>query len=296
MSVITATAEDLRLVRDITHTGARRQVNLGDEDLVNLVDNGTVLLVVDGGGAWGLAAFYHEPHPSTLSRNTPDRVYLRAVAFRRNTSPSEGMNQLVAAYGSRPSLAARLLIAYGGEGWFDRTLQAAGFGQAEQVNYFELAGLRRCVERLPLGAEPAQLRSATLNDIETLAHLDAATFDVIWHMTAPDLQRLLLVGRIEVAQMNGDYAGYTAMTASDDVGQLARLAVHPRWQGQGIGRQLLVDSLRAAEQMGCRAVVLNTQAANTPAHALYRSVGFRQTGEQFAVFTRLLPPARSVVV
>lgn len=290
MSVITATSEDLQLVKDIMRTGARRQVSLGDEDLQHLVASGAVLLAVDGRGAWGIAAFQYETHPLSLPLDVPDRVYLRAVAFKRDASPSAGLHELVDAYGARSSHAARLLIAYSSDGWYDRALQAAGLQQAEQVYFFELANLERLIERLPVTPGPAHLRSAAPGDMEALARLDAATFDLIWHMTAPDLQRLMLVGRVEIALINGEYAGYTALTASDDVAQLARIAVHPRWQSRGIGRQLLVDSLRAAEQAGCSAMVLNTQATNTQAQTIYRSLGFRQTGEHFGVYTRLLPP------
>ena len=187
MSVITATAEDLRLVKDIIRTSTHRQVNLGEEDLANLVDIGAVLLAIDSGGVWGIAAFHHEPHPGSLPLDAPDRVYLRAVAFLRTTSPSSGLHELLTAYAARPSPAARMLIAYGGDGWFDRALQAAGLQRAEQVCFFELTDLRHSVERLPPCAEPAYLRSAVPEDIDALAQVDAATFDLIWQMTALEL-------------------------------------------------------------------------------------------------------------
>ena len=69
---------------------------------------------------------------------------------------------------------------------------------------------------------------------------------------------------------------------------LARLAVHPSAQGRGIGRRLLMDSLSAAHERGAETVVLNTQTSNARSQALYRSLGFRRTGEIYPVLTRIV--------
>ncbi len=81
------------------------------------------------------------------------------------------------------------------------------------------------------------------------------------------------------------------MTMSGAIAHVARLAVHPRWQGRGIGRQLMIDALTMAAEGNCQRVVLNTQVDNIPSQRLYHSLGFRPTGEEFVVLTRLLPAA-----
>lgn len=57
------------------------------------------------------------------------------------------------------------------------------------------------------------------------------------------------------------------------------LAVHPGWQGQGVGRALLshlIEWARAAPAL--EKIELNVRASNEPAQALYRKLGFTEIG------------------
>jgi ribosomal protein S18 acetylase RimI-like enzyme len=53
------------------------------------------------------------------------------------------------------------------------------------------------------------------------------------------------------------------------------LAVHPRWRGRGLGRELLERLLAGATT---ERAWLITHDLDTPARALYRSLGFRELG------------------
>ena len=101
---------------------------------------------------------------------------------------------------------------------------------------------------------------------------------------------LHLVGQIFVAERDEDVVGYLAQTSAGATVHLARLAVLPQFGGQGVGRRLLVAGLEFAQAAGCHQAVLNTQASNEQAQRLYRSLGFRRTGERLAVFTVELSP------
>ncbi len=57
------------------------------------------------------------------------------------------------------------------------------------------------------------------------------------------------------------------------------LAVHPGWQGQGVGRALLsalIDWARAAPAV--EKIELHVRSSNAVAHALYRKLGFTEVG------------------
>lgn len=60
------------------------------------------------------------------------------------------------------------------------------------------------------------------------------------------------------------------------------LAVIPEYRGKGIGRMLLMDALKRAEDMALTPTIL-VNPNNTPAVKLYRSVGF-EYGEEMRVF------------
>lgn len=305
MPVTTATAADLSAVKALIRAAARSQIGIGDEDLAALVETGSVLLATATDAAHppqrnqidAMAAFYDEPRPASLPAAEPDRVFLRAAAFRNGVSPSSALHELLdtwsgaAAPRTGAAYRTRILIAYGGEPWYNRSLLAAGCVLAEEVIFFELPHLDRDALELPVPPGPAAVRSATIADIGDLALLDAACFNVLWHMGPADLRQLVLFGHLTLAEMDGVLAGYLALTMRGSIAQVARLAVHPAWSSRGIGRQLLAGGLGAASDLGCQSAVLNTQADNQRAQALYRSLGFHPTSERFEVFSRLAPAA-----
>ncbi len=55
---------------------------------------------------------------------------------------------------------------------------------------------------------------------------------------------------------------------------IADVAVDPEHRGRGLGRAVLTASLRGLRGEGVRTIYLNVTEGNTPALALYRSVGF----------------------
>ncbi len=300
MPVLRATDADMALVNELVRHAARRQVGLGGEDLAALVTAGHVLLSVEAGTpaagspllphqVRALAAFFPEARPPSLPVAEPNRVFLRAAAFRSGASPSATLAELVDAWAAAHSAAARLLIAYGGEPWFNRSLLAAGCTLAEEVIFLALPDLQRAISSFPVGGLEGVLRAAEPAELGALAALDASCFNVLWHMGVADLRQLLLFGRLVVAEQDGALVGYLALTVKDRVAQVARLAVHPAWNGRGIGRRLLADGLAAAAEQGCASAVLNTQATNIRSQAIYRSFGFHPTGERFEVYTRRAP-------
>jgi ribosomal protein S18 acetylase RimI-like enzyme len=119
-----------------------------------------------------------------------------------------------------------------------------------------------------------------------LAGLDAAAFPPLWHFGVKDLFEMLMRCRVQLAWWQGQLAGYAALCANNrSEGQLARLAVHPSFQGRGIGRALLADAITYAAQEFA-VLVLNTQVTNTRSQTLYRGFGFRAIGLPVAVLAR----------
>jgi ribosomal protein S18 acetylase RimI-like enzyme len=90
-------------------------------------------------------------------------------------------------------------------------------------------------------------------------------------------------GRYLVAETAGQIVGHgmldpLPLAAVRHVVHLT-LAVHPGWEGQGVGRALLtslIDWARAAPAV--EKIELNVRSSNTPAQALYRKMGFTEIG------------------
>ncbi|HEV2463850.1 MAG TPA: GNAT family N-acetyltransferase [Acidobacteriaceae bacterium] len=84
-------------------------------------------------------------------------------------------------------------------------------------------------------------------------------------------------GHILFAVVGGETVGCCALLPMKDGGfEVAKMAVAPGHQGEGIGRQLLCATIEEARRMGTHRLYLETNHRLTPAIGLYESVGFRR--------------------
>ena len=81
-----------------------------------------------------------------------------------------------------------------------------------------------------------------------------------------------------LATQEGSLAGCGALKhLSNEVVELSRLYVRPAYRGRGIARKILDVIVASARARGYTSLCLETATFMTDAHALYRSVGFRET-------------------
>lgn len=298
MFVRTATPADSAAVYALLDRAPRQRVHLGAEDIAAALATGQCLLLSaeDRAAAPLLALLITlaEVRPPSLPATAPDRVYVRAVAFHPSCSPTAGLQQLLAAFAARAARTSHAcaLIAYSDEGWLDRALRDAGMKLTDRVHFFALDRLQQRAWPAPAALSTCTIRNATPTDLAPLTQLDSQTFDPLWHYSQRHFQDALLQGPLLVAAAGEEVIGYVALKLAHPLCTIARLAVHPQRQGEGFGRALLLAGLQLAQQFGCHRALLNTQATNHRSQQLYRSLGFRPTGESFAVYVLELP-ARS---
>ncbi len=297
MTITPATAADLELIRRLFATARHTYVDFADEDLAALLESGAAALGVGetaehgpvraNGAAWGVALVAVESRPPSLPPAAANRANLRGLALDWGRSPLRDTSPLVKA--ALAPLARRAprheIMAYVSETWLLQPLLAAGFREVERVQFMRLDGLQRGLA-LPTAAGPAHLRPVHPDELPALAALDAASFAPRWHFAARELMALLLSGRLIVAELAGELAGYAALTMLGALqAQLARLAVHPAARRQGIAAQLLADALDFARRGAVESVMLNTQTHNTASQALYGRFGFRRVGRTVPILS-----------
>lgn len=135
------------------------------------------------------------------------------------------------------------------------------------------------------GAEDVSVRPAQPEDLPTLIALDAAAFEPRWRYSAAMLQAAYReVVSFDIAWLDGKPVGYQFSSTYGRYGHIARLAIHPDYQGRRIGARLLAGALADLRQRKVAAVTLNTQMDNEASRRLYQRFGFRPTGERAPVW------------
>lgn len=166
--------------------------------------------------------------------------------------------------------------------WFQDLLTGSGFLQTNQVVMMQWEPANNT------SIQPEtylQIRPMLLEDISTVANIDARAFGFIWQNSADSL--VLAYQQASIATLgilNGIPIGYQISTTTQTGGHLARLAILPEYQGKGYGYELLWDLLERFKQRGAMIVTVNTQADNLASITLYHKAGFRMTGETFPVY------------
>lgn len=290
MAIEQAEARDLPSIRQLIKTSRHLYQNVGDEDLTGLLKSPIGFIATDRDEPWGFLHIQPEERPITLPVDAPDRVHLRILALASGRSPSLDVVQLfdhAATYFNQWPRPLQIIVI-GGATWLTYALPNAGFSLIDQVKFLRLERLHRHPPFSVPHATP--LRPMYPTDLDEVAALDAATFDALWHLDRKGLWQLMFTYRMQVALQGEKIVGYSAVRVYNQDAQLARLAVHPTQQGQGIGRRLLLDALAYAQTLGAEHFALNTQASNQRSLRLYHHVGLRPTGAVEPVFTRLIHP------
>lgn len=114
--------------------------------------------------------------------------------------------------------------------------------------------------------------------LASLLEIDAAAFKPFWrfdeHGMTEAMEATASADTLIIRDADGGPAGFAIVGYGSAVAYLQRVAVHPMWQGQGMGRSLVRAAARRARKNGAKIMLLNTQFDNEPAIGLYRDEGF----------------------
>lgn len=239
----------------------------------------------------GFVSFASVQRSENLPALAPTKVPLRAVALSSAGAVARLQFRALFEDARRqllPHPQGYLFYALTEQRWLQASLEESGFERRDSVRFYE-----RKPHALQPVRQPASLRPAQPADLPRLASVDAAAFEPLWHMGVTELQSLNRDCRLEIAQLAHQTVGYSALRLNSvgsprqyDSAQIVRLAVHPRAQDLGIGRQLLVSSLSFAQQSGIGRILLNTQESNSPSQKLYESLSFRKRGRAVPVLVK----------
>ena len=171
--------------------------------------------------------------------------------------------------------------ALGLHSWMSSLLEANGFSFYQNVVSLQIE-----LRESPLGTSPAIfVRAMEPIDLPAVLEIDNLAFEGIWQNSLKQIESAFLQCQMTtVLEVNGLVAGYSMSTLNPFQAHLARIAVHPEFQGQHAGTILLHDLFHRCMEQRVGLLSVNTQDTNTKSLRLYESVGFERTGEKFPVF------------
>ncbi len=160
----------------------------------------------------------------------------------------------------------------------------AGFNE-----FVTLALMRRSLEE-PAPSPGHIVVAGKSLEVAGLLDTDHAAFPKFWRFNAGGFREAMrATSRSAVFIIrgpDGEPVAFAIVGYGHAISYLQRVAVHPNWQGEGMGRSVVRAAIRSARTHGARAMLLNTQVDNEAAIGLYESEGFVTLPEPLAVFRR----------
>ena len=214
----------------------------------------------------------------------PKVAWIRLFAASRQLKPQKAWEamwcQAKEELSRTPSVVWAAAIPL--QNWFRSLLEKSQFSISHHIVMMKW-------ERQPIknGAIPSWLsiRSMMPDDLSAILIVDEAAFVPVWQNSLISLEvAFRQAGIATVAEIDGHIVGYQISTPTHMGGHLARLAVLPAFQGQGLGNALLLDLLTQFERRGALVVSVNTQKDNLASISLYKKNGFKYSGEEYPIF------------
>ena len=177
----------------------------------------------------------------------------------------------------------RALASLSLHSWYRKLLERSGFDHSQDIVVLEWQGALPDQSRLNSSIE---IREMLITDLTDVDEIDRLAFRPLWQNAPVGLAKAFnQPGISTVAIKDGCIVGYQISTAMTIYGHLARLAVHPDCQREGIAFTLVYDLLKRFEKRGFLRVTVNTQSDNIASLRLYDKFAFQATGEKIPVFT-----------
>lgn len=219
-------------------------------------------------------------------RHRPELAVIEAIAAFRNESAL--LRALIGR--TRASGAAALLLLDSEETRRPAFYDRYGFQPLEQIQTFELPMPARTLH----SEEPngrGRLRFTQVEDrsdslLSRVVLLDHEAFPWLWWNSEDEFRAYLAMPEVELwAGSDGDQLlAYVGLTHFPGWGHLDRIAVAPRAQNRGIGREAMSFAIQRVATLGATRMALSTQGDNVRSQRLYARMGFRRTlGHDYTV-------------
>ncbi len=265
--------EDRAVVERLIAQAPRSHVHLDWLDPTNLIDEEPFILASSGETAVGTLG---------CPPDNPEAAWVRTFAAAEGTDVEKMWEILWTEGASRLlDLNVEHVAALALDSWFEQLVQNAGFKRTNTVIFYELGLESGTAVR---SASSYKVRSIRTADTETILELDRLAFEPIWQISRDSLTvAIIQASSASLIEDGGEVLGYQITTSSPFGAHLARLAVLPSRQREGLGTFLVNEAAESIRETGLGQLSVNTQENNHSSRRLYEKMGFMQTGKEFPV-------------
>lgn len=220
------------------------------------------------------------------------RGWARAEARPWNDDEPQASLRLLRGSSSFLEACANRLIGLGTEGVISPPLPQSSHRPWEQAGferYVDLALMRKSLEE-PEGPPNHLVVEKSDVEIDQLLSIDSAAFPPFWRFNRGGLEEAIAATSrsttLVILGSEGSPIAYAVVGFGSAIAYLQRVAVHPDWQGHGMGRSLVRVVARKARGSGAKVLLLNTQTDNESAIRLYEDEGFVTLPEPLMLLRR----------
>lgn len=265
--------EDSAVVERLIAQAPRAHVHLDWLDPTNLIDEEPFILASSGETAVGTLG---------CPPDHPEAAWVRTFAAAEGTDVEKIWEILWTEGASRLlDLNVEHVAALALDSWFEQLVQNAGFKRTNTVIFYELGLESGTAVRSDSSYKVRSIRTA---DTETILELDRLAFEPIWQISRDSLAvAIIQASSASLIEDGGEVLGYQITTSSPFGAHLARLAVLPSRQREGLGTLLVNEAVESVRETGLGQLSVNTQENNHSSRRLYEKMGFMQTRKEFPV-------------
>lgn len=123
-----------------------------------------------------------------------------------------------------------------------------------------------------------QIRPMTKEDCVQVAAIEATSFSLPWSLKAFTETVEKENFRYFVAEEEGEIIGYCGFLFVLDEAEIPNVCVKSSARKRGVGKQMMSVLMEEAKKLGMAVLYLEVRESNTPARALYKSLGFEENG------------------
>ena len=132
---------------------------------------------------------------------------------------------------------------------------------------------------------PINIRLMELEDVNQVHGIENLCFAIPWSLDSFKAEMENSMALYLVAEVGGRIAGYAGLWQIIDEGHITNVAVHPGFQGMGIGEKLMKELIEESKKRCLNSMTLEVRINNLPAINLYKKLKFDIEGFRKGYYT-----------